>query len=64
MDDVVSPLALGIVWHDGAGFGLLDLAGLHVLADLGVLVQRIDDGALAVGVAFEDDAVGADEHHA
>lgn len=64
IDDVVGPFALGIVWHDGAGLGLLDLAGLHVFADGLVFFEGVDDGALAVGIAFEDDAVGADEHHA
>ena len=61
---MVGPLALGIVGHDGAGLGLLNLASLHVQADLGVFVQRVDDRTLAVGIAFEHHAVGADEHHA
>lgn len=62
--NVVRPLALRIVRHHAARLRLLDLAGLHVQADLGVFVQRVDDRALAVRIPFEHDAVGADEHHA
>lgn len=45
VDDVVCPLALGVVWHDTAFFGLLDFAGLHVEAHLGVALFIVDDGA-------------------
>ena len=64
VDDVVSPLALGIVWHDTALLGLFDFAGLHVEAHLGVALFIVDDGAGAVSFTFEDGAFGADEHHA
>lgn len=64
IDDVVGPLALGVVWHDAALFGLFDFAGLHIEAHLGVALFIIDDRAGAVSFAFEDGAFGADEHHA
>ncbi len=64
IDDVVSPLALGIIWHDTALLGLFDFAGLHVEAHLGVALFIVDDGAGAVSFTFEDGAFGADEHHA
>lgn len=64
VDDVVGPLALGVVWHDAALFGLFDFAGLHVEAHLGVALFIVDDRAGAVSFAFEDGAFSADEHHA
>lgn len=63
VDDVVSPLALGVVWHDTAFFGLFDFAGFHIEAHFSVAGFVVDDGAGAVGFAFEDGAFGADEHH-
>ncbi len=64
VDDVVSPLALGVVWHDAALFGLLDFICFHIEAHLGVASFVVDDGAGAVSFAFEDGAFGTDEHHA
>lgn len=61
---MVGPLALGVVGHDTALFGLLDFAGLHVEADLGVALFIVDDWAGAISFTFEHGAFGADEHHA